>query len=193
MWQSFVLKVNLEDKLRATREVSLGCNRVFGLPRGWPDAGTGRTAMLRRFVLTACLSGALLPAFAADPALEVQEPWARATAGRAPNGAAYLTIVNPGVATDRLLGATAPVAKAVELHAHLMDGGVMRMREVSAIEIHPGEPAMLRPGGLHVMLIGLKEPLKEGTTFPLTLRFERAGEMVVPVRVLGVAARGANS
>jgi periplasmic copper chaperone A len=145
--------------------------------------------MNRRLALVLPALLATLPAFAED-ALEVQAPWARATAGRAPNGAAYLTIVNPGAVPDRLLAASAPVARMVELHTHLMDGGVMRMRPVSAVEVNPGEPAVLRPGGMHVMLMGLIEPLREGTTFPLTLRFERAGEMTVAVRVLGPAATG---
>lgn len=147
--------------------------------------------MQRRLALTGILLFAFAPKLAAQAALEVQGAWARATAGRAPNGAAYLTIVNSGATMDRLLGAAAPVARTVELHTHLMDAGVMRMREVTGIEIHPGEPAVLRPGGLHAMLVGLKEGLKEGTSFPLTLRFERAGELTVPVRVLGVAAMGA--
>jgi copper(I)-binding protein len=76
------------------------------------------------------------------------------------------------------------------LHTHIRDGEVMRMRPVADIPIPPGETVRLRPGGLHVMLIGLKEPLRQGTTVPLTLRFERAGETTVQLEIQAAGARG---
>ncbi len=120
--------------------------------------------------------------------IQVQQPWARASAGSAANGAAYLTIANHGTSADRLVSAASPVARTVELHTHLMDNGVMRMRQVQAIEVDPGTPTVLQPSGLHVMLIGLVQPLKEGESFPLTLRFAQAGERIVQVRVMGPGA-----
>ena len=126
----------------------------------------------------------------AEP-LTVIEPWARAAlAGR--TSAAYMTIENTTATLDRLVSATSPAARVVELHTHIMDGGVMRMRPVTAIEVNPGEPAVLRPGGLHVMLIDLTGPLQVGQTIPLTLRFEKAGEITVqvPVRPAGAAGHG---
>jgi copper(I)-binding protein len=144
----------------------------------------------RRFLLgTLCALPALglaTPA-RAEPML-VHEPWARAAlAGR--TSAAYMTIENTTAALDRLVSATSPAARLVELHTHIMDGSVMRMRPVTAIEVNPGEPAVLRPGGLHVMLIDLTGPLQVGQTIPLTLRFEKAGEITVqvPVRPAGAA------
>ena len=115
--------------------------------------------------------------------LKIEHPWARASAGAAANGAAYMTIATSGAAADQLVKADSPVAAKVELHTHILDGDVMRMRPVSGITVNVGEPAVLRPGGLHVMLIGLKEPLKPGSQFPLTLTFEKAGTVVVQVDV----------
>ncbi len=133
------------------------------------------------------------PALAGDSRLGdlvVSEPWARATIGQVKAGAAYLTLTNNGAATDRLVAVETPAAKRSELHGHSMDGGVMRMRPVEAIELAPGAPVVLRPGGLHVMLMGLKAPLKEGGRFSLTLVFEEAGRLEVEVRVEGAAAMG---
>lgn len=115
--------------------------------------------------------------------LKIEHPWARASAGTAANGAAYMTIATTGTSADQLIKADSPVAGKVELHTHIQDGDVMRMRPVSGITVNAGEPAVLRPGGLHVMLIGLKEPLKQGSQFPLTLTFEKAGTVTVQVGV----------
>jgi copper(I)-binding protein len=124
------------------------------------------------------------PVLAADTAMiKVQEPWARESPPTVTTGAAYMTLVNTGQAADRLVGASGEVSATVELHTHLMEGGMMKMRPVEAIEIKPGEPAVLKPGGLHLMLIGLKKPLVAGQTFPLRLRFEKAGEIPVAVKV----------
>lgn len=144
----------------------------------------------RRAALALALAAAAAPAAAHhDHRIEVQDPWARA-ALKGRTGAAYMTLVNPTDTPDRLLKAASDVAETVELHAHLHEGGVMRMRPVQAIEVHPGEPAMLAPGGLHVMLIGLKRDLRQGETIRLTLTFEMAGEITVEVPVLAAGARG---
>ncbi len=120
--------------------------------------------------------------------LKIEHPWARASAGAAAAGAAYMTITTTGATADRLVGASTPVAGKAELHTHIADGEVMRMRPVDAIEVEPGKPAVLKPGGLHVMLIGLKAPLKEGETFPLNLNFAKAGSVTVNVDVESAAA-----
>lgn len=120
--------------------------------------------------------------------IAVEAPFARASAGPVKNGAAYLTLRNDGGEDDRLVAARAPVADRVELHTHLHENGVMRMRQVEAIEVPAGGMAMLKPGGDHVMLMGLKAPLKEGESFPLTLIFEKAGEITVDVAISGVGA-----
>ncbi|MGD9615492.1 MAG: copper chaperone PCu(A)C [Alphaproteobacteria bacterium] len=120
--------------------------------------------------------------------VEVTEVWARATPGGAENGAAYLTLQSP--TADRLTGATSPVADKVELHAATMEGGVMRMREVAAIDLPAGQTVTLKPGGLHIMLVGLKQPLQPGQTVPLALQFEKAGKREVAAAVGRVGAMG---
>jgi hypothetical protein len=115
--------------------------------------------------------------------LTIDEPWARATAPSQPTGAAYLTVTNAGE-TDRIIAAATPIAGRVELHTHAMDdAGVMRMREVEAIELPAGETTALEPGGLHVMLFELESNLVEGETFPLTLSLENGGEIELEVQV----------
>lgn len=133
------------------------------------------------------------PAFAGDSTkdgLKIEGAWSRATPPKAPTGAAFMTITNGGADDDVLLGASAEVSKVAELHLHLDLDGTMQMREVESIEIRPGQTITFEPGGLHVMLIGLKQPLAQGQSFPLTLNFEKAGPVVVPVDVQALGAMG---
>jgi len=127
-----------------------------------------------------------LLAAAADSGVGVEQAWSRATT--AANGAIYLTLVNHGAAADRLVGVSSAAAAKVELHESAMAEGVMRMRQVEAIEIAPGEQVMLAPGGLHVMLMGLSGPLVEGGTVPLTLRFESGVETAVDAMIMAPGA-----
>jgi len=115
--------------------------------------------------------------------LLIDHPWARPSAGQAKNGAAYLRIVNGGGQADKLLSASTPAAKRVELHTHEHTDGVMRMRQVKAIEVPAKGEVALKPGGLHVMLFDLEKPLHEGFGFPLTLTFEKAGKVEVTVQI----------
>ena len=116
--------------------------------------------------------------------LVIAHPWARPTLGSNSNGVAYMVITNHGVTDDRLVGVNADMATRVELHSTIMDGDVMRMRPVTdGVEIPSGEKLEILPGGLHIMFMGLKAPLKEGGEFPLSLRFEHAGVVDVSVHV----------
>ena len=124
--------------------------------------------------------------------LSIVEPWARATIGQGKNGVAYLTVVNHGETADRLLAVTTPVARKAGLHTHLMEGGMMKMRPLEAIEVKGRASAILKPGSLHIMLMGLKAPLKEGATFPMTLTFERAGSVEVEVHIATATAKRAS-
>ena len=138
---------------------------------------------------------AVLTAFSAARAgdyragdVEISQPWARASATpQARTGAAYMALSNKGDTPDRLTAASTPIAERAELHTHEMDGNVMRMRPIEALEIAPGEPAVLRPGGLHLMLVGLRQPLRAGDRVPLTLTFQRGGTVEVEVAVGPVA------
>ncbi len=120
----------------------------------------------------------------------VVDGWARATASKARNGAAYLSIKGNGATTDRLLSTRSVGARRVALHAHKMDGGVMKMRPVDSLEIPATGGVEMRPGQLHLMLMGLKAPLRKGSTLPLTVTFEKAGTMTLEIKILGMGAKG---
>jgi hypothetical protein len=128
---------------------------------------------------------------AAQDAVTVRDAWARASAGATATGAAYVTLAG-GATADALTGASTPVAATAEVHESSMQGGVMRMRAVPSIPVPAGRAVTLAPGGLHIMLMGLKRPLAAGDSFPLTLTFERAPPVTVdvPVRAIGGAAAG---
>lgn len=156
-----------------------------------------RFALLRYAILAFSLFfAAFTPASAQDSKLGdlmLDHAWARATPGAAKNGAAFLIIHNQGSTDDRLLSAASDVAGRVELHNHINNNGVMQMRQVEAIEVRAGGMAELKPGSFHVMMMGLKAPLKEGESFPLTLTFEKAGSTTIDVQVESVGSMGSMS
>jgi periplasmic copper chaperone A len=143
--------------------------------------------VLKPLVIAGCLliSGA---AAAQTGQIEVTDAWARATPGKAENGAAYLTIVTP--AADKLVAISTPAAKKTGLHTMTMDGGVMKMRPLDGLDVPANQPVTLKPGGIHIMLQGLNEPLQAGKSFPLTLTFEKAGQRQVEVAVEKAGAMG---
>lgn len=114
--------------------------------------------------------------------ITIGHPYARATAAGQPTGGGFMKFVNAG-GNDKLLSASAEVSKSVELHEMKMEGDVMKMRQVDGIELQAGKTVELRPGGYHVMFIGLKAPLKAGDKFPMKLKFEKAGVVTVEVKV----------
>src|SRR5260370_41363555 len=122
----------------------------------------------------------------------VEHPWARATPGGAKTGAVYLTLINDGSIGDRLLSATTTVADKVQFHGISEDNGVSRMREMHTVEVAPGARVSFNPGGMHIMLLGLKHPLKVGQSFPLTLTFEKTGneDVSVPIAKVGAMQHG---
>jgi copper(I)-binding protein len=118
--------------------------------------------------------------------IAIGHPFATPSVPGAKNGAAYFArLENKGGQPDRLLRASTPAAERVELHTMNVDAqGIMRMREVDAIVVAPKATLQMRPGqGAHLMLIGLREPLREGASFPMTLEFERGGRAEVKVVV----------
>jgi periplasmic copper chaperone A len=140
---------------------------------------------LRRSLLTAAFLSALgaAPALQAQTAVKVEGAWARPTVQGQAAGGGFLKITG-GATADKLVSASAGVSKTVELHSMVMEGDVMRMREIGAIDVPAGQTVELKPGGLHVMFIGISKPLKVGDSFPLTLRFEKAGELKVEMKVM---------
>jgi hypothetical protein len=144
-------------------------------------------------VLLAMLAGLAAPA-CAQSGLEVSNVWARATIAAQKTGGIYLDIRS--AAPARLVGVASPAAARVELHNMKMEGGVMKMSAVQSIDLAAGQTVKLAPGGFHVMLIDLKQPLKAGDSVPVTLTVERADktrasiETKAEVRDMAAAMQG---
>lgn len=115
--------------------------------------------------------------------LMAKEPFAYATAASAKAGGAYVSVINHGPA-DRLIGARSDAARRVEIHEHLMTDGVMRMREVEGIDLPEDGVIEMKPGGYHIMFMGLNQPFKAGATVPVTLVFESGAELEVETPVI---------
>jgi periplasmic copper chaperone A len=123
--------------------------------------------------------------------LVITQAWSRATPGGAKIGGGYLTIENKGSAPDRLVGASGDVAGKVEVHEMAVNNGVMTMRPLDkGLVIEPGKTVKLAPGGSHLMLFDLKNPLKQGDKVPITLEFEKAGKVKLSLDVQGVGSQG---
>jgi copper(I)-binding protein len=145
-----------------------------------------------RALLNAALTALLIAicplSVAQEASIQVEQPWSRATPAGASTGAVYLVISNRSHDADRLLGASSDVADKSQIHEMKVVDGTMEMRELSnGIAVPAGGSVELKPGGFHIMLIGLKKPLKADETISLTLDFEKAGKfhITVPVRAMG--------
>jgi copper(I)-binding protein len=129
---------------------------------------------------------------AAPGPIEVTQAWSRATPGGAPVGAGYLALTNRGAEADRLIGGSTEIAGRIEVHEMSMDNGVMKMRELAGgLEVKPGQTVALKPGGHHLMLMGLKRGLKEGERFKVQLEFAKSGKTEVEFVVQGMGASAA--
>lgn len=121
--------------------------------------------------------------------LKIEDAKARATVPAQKMSGGFMKIENKGGA-DKLLAASSSVSKTMELHTMSMEGNVMKMREIKAIEIPANGKVELKSGGLHLMFIDLKEQLKPGSTIKVKLKFQKAGEVEVPFKVMGHPAHG---
>jgi len=158
------------------------------------------TSIFRRLALlsvAAALAGPSLGSSLASAheykagSIEIDHPWSRAMPPGAKTGVGYLVLKNEGKGADRLTSITSPVATAVEVHDMSITDGVMTMRKVDGgLALPPGEEAKLAPGGLHLMLVGVKEPFREGQVIPLELSFEKAGTVEVQMKVDAMGAKG---
>ncbi|MCQ0971328.1 copper chaperone PCu(A)C [Paracoccus sp. TK19116] len=118
--------------------------------------------------------------------------YTRATLPNAPVAGGFLTVTNDGTTDDRLIAAASPVAGVMEIHEMAMDGDVMTMRKLEdGLPIPAGETVMLEPGGYHLMFMRLAGPLVEGESVDVTLTFEKAGDVTVPLSVQAFNARAA--
>lgn len=142
--------------------------------------------------LAACSPAADQPAASpdAEPRLSIEHGQARASLGRNPNTAGYLTVTNAGQTADRLIGASCACADRVELHTMSTAGGVMRMSQVTGFDVPAGGALTLAPGGDHLMLLDLREPLAAGDQVRVTLTFARAGTMEADLAVVTAPADG---
>ena len=151
--------------------------------------------MMTGLVFASLVAGVLAtPARAEDVKagdLVITQAWARATPAGAKIGGGFLTIENKGTVPDKLIGVSADGAGKIEVHEMTMNNGVMKMRPVEGgLTIEPGKTVKLAPGGLHLMMMDLKSPLKQGDKMPVTLEFEKAGKVAVTLDVEGVGAQG---
>ena len=141
------------------------------------------------------LAAALVPALTEAHEVTVKgvtvaHPWARATPEGQKVGAAFAEIKTDKDTSDRLIGVSSPVAANGEVHSMTMEGDVMKMRRLDGIDLKPGQSLVLKPMADHIMLLGLKEPLKEGDLVKLTLTFEKAGPIEVEGTVEAPGAMG---
>jgi periplasmic copper chaperone A len=145
--------------------------------------------MLRPLRLAAVFALAVAgPAAAQSSGIAVTDGWARATPPGAKAAAAYVTIANKGAAADQLVAASTPVAGKAQVHTTINTDGVLQMRPVPSLDVKPGAKVTLKPGGYHIMLTELKQPLKEGASFPLSLQFAKAGSVETTVTVAKIGA-----
>lgn len=148
---------------------------------------------LRTFALAAglaLLSGAATAHDYTLGSLKIDHPWSRATPKSAPVGGGYLTITNSGAADDRLVSVSAPVSDKVELHEMAVIDGVMKMKALDqGIVVPAGGSVAFKPGGYHVMFIGLRAPLEAGQTFKGRLAFEKAGTIEVEFQVESMSSK----
>ena len=147
--------------------------------------GVGVLLLILVVTLTACGLGA-----PAGRKMRVEDAWSRVSKamggqgeGMGSVGVAFMTLVNEGREGDCLIAVQADIATTVEIHQTIIENEVMRMEPVSGIDVPAGERVELKPGGYHIMLIGLKRDLEPGTQIPLTLTFEKSGTLTVEAKV----------
>jgi copper(I)-binding protein len=153
--------------------------------------------MFRRLFVASLIGAVAFPALAPTAqahdyklgTLQIDRPWTRATPGGAQAGSGYMKMVNTGGTPDRLVSARSPAADKVEIHEMKMEGSIMRMRELEkGLELPAGGTVELRPGGYHLMFMGLRAPFAAKTRVPLTLVFEKAGTIDVELDVEAMGA-----
>lgn len=149
--------------------------------------------MKKLSLLTACLMFSAGVLAAAADQISVDKPYVRLLPPGAQTTGAFMVIRNAGDKDVKLVKADNPASRVTELHTHLNEGGIMKMRPVAAIEVKAKGEALLQPGGLHIMLIDLKAPLKEGDVVPITLGFDDGSSKKVDAKVLRAAPEAAMS
>jgi len=140
------------------------------------------------YIASILLSGSALAHSYQQGDIRIGHIWARATPPGATAAAIYVPLLNNGKETDSLIGALSELASKIEIHQDTNDNGIMKMQKLDSVVLEPNKPVSLRPNGIHLMVFGLKQQLKEGGMFPLTLQFEKAGSIKVEAMIEGVGA-----
>ena len=159
--------------------------------------------IIRTGLRAAASAAAIVAALACNPAsardftagtVKISDPWTRVTPPAAKVAGGFMKLTNTGTVADKLLGGSSPVTGRIEVHEMSLDGGIMKMRELSqGLEIKPGETVELKPGSFHIMFLELKAPIKPGATVKGTLIFEKAGSVEIEYRVEPLGAKGPNA
>ena len=191
--QALRLHLSLAAEVRARRHFSTSDILTFkgaSFPRPNPvmygeDPVKLKTVLIASAAVLSMAVGAVAEDYTVGNVM-IGEPWARVTLKSRP-AAAYMTLHNMGDAADKIVAASSPLAERVEMHTHSMTDGVMRMRKVEAIDLVPKGHTELKPGGLHLMIFGLKEQLKKGQVIPVTLTLKTAGKVEIKALVGGKA------
>jgi copper(I)-binding protein len=144
--------------------------------------------LLSPMLLALAFPALAFPALAETGPIHVADAKARPTSPGATSGVVYMVVMNHGAIDDSLTGLSTPVADKAEMHRSVNENGIMRMDAVSDLPLKANDGVTFGPGGLHVMLTGLKQPLKLGDSFPLTLDFAKAGPVTVSVSVQQIKA-----
>lgn len=140
-----------------------------------------KTMLIAAAALTSLTAGVMAEDYKVGQVM-IGAPWARVTLKDRP-AAAYMKVHNMGDAADMIVAVSSPLADRVEMHTHTMADGVMRMRQVEAIELKPNGHTELKPGGLHLMIFGLKRLVKKGEMIPIKLTLKTAGEVEIKAMV----------
>jgi periplasmic copper chaperone A len=147
---------------------------------------------MRQLTVTAvafCISANAMATDYKAGSVEISSPWSRATPNGAQTAVGYMTIKNNGTTSDRLIGGSVDVADRFQLHSMAMESGIAKMRELSSIEIKPGQTIEFKPGSSHVMFVNLNHPLSKGEHVVGILVFERAGKVRIEYSVEGIGSR----
>jgi periplasmic copper chaperone A len=153
------------------------------------EDATMRLLPIAGMVIAYCIAANAMATDYKAGALAISGPWSRATPQGAQAGVGYMAIKNNGTTPDRLIGGSVEVADHFELPATIIENGIARMRELSEIEIKPGETIEFKPGGSHAMFVDLKHPLSIGEHIKGTLIFEHAGTVKIEYSVEGIGAQ----
>jgi periplasmic copper chaperone A len=142
-------------------------------------------------IVAALISGSATAADYKIGAIEIMAPWSRATPKGVASAIGYMTIKNTGTTPDRLVGGSVDFARGFQLHSMVMEGDVSKMRDLEGVDVAPGQTIEFKPGGSHVMFVGLERPLAEGEHVKGTLVFAHAGTVQIEYDVQGIGAQTA--